>query len=57
MNDRTAELQEKRRKLNELVKSRSKSNCSATFSSKADVQRETEIEDLEDEIKELEKVK
>ena len=50
----TTELEQKKVKLNELIKSRSKANCSAFYSSEADVRRESEIEDLEDEIRELE---
>ena len=49
------ELQEKKSKLAELIRSRSDANCASKYSSEQDVQRETEVEDLEDEIKALEK--
>ena len=48
------ELKQKRAKLQELIKSRSKAYCSTVQSTKDDVIRETEIEDLEDEIRALE---
>lgn len=54
MDDLRADLMKKRVKLEELIKSRSKAYCSTVQSSKDDVIRETEIEDLEDEIRELE---
>jgi len=47
-------LKEKKNKLNELLKARSKANCSSTYSSQSDVKRETEIEELEEEIRKLE---
>ena len=50
MPDVRTELKKKRDKLDELMKSRSKAYCSTVQSSKEDVIRETEIEDLEDEI-------
>lgn len=53
MDDLRADLMKKRVKLEELIKSRSKAYCSTVQSSKDDVIRETEIEDLEDEIREL----
>ena len=55
MGDLKAELDEKRRQLNELIKSRSKASCSSRASAKADVDRETQIEDLEERILVLEK--
>jgi predicted RNase H-like nuclease (RuvC/YqgF family) len=48
------QLEEKRAKLEELKASKPKANCSTQFSSEADVRRETEIEDLEEEIRRLE---
>lgn len=54
MEDKAALLAEKKRQLEELRNSRSKSNCAGTYSSSIDVRRETEIEDLEEEIRELE---
>ena len=49
------ELAEKRRKLQELIRARSKATCSSVVSTEIDVRRETEIEDLEEQIQELEK--
>jgi polyhydroxyalkanoate synthesis regulator phasin len=49
------ELAEKKRKLQELIRARSKATCSTVVSTGIDVRRETEIEDLEEEIQELEK--
>jgi polyhydroxyalkanoate synthesis regulator phasin len=49
------ELTEKKRKLQELIRARSKATCSSVVSSEIDVRRETEIEELEEEIQELEK--
>jgi HAMP domain-containing protein len=49
------ELKEKRRRLRELVHSRSKATCAGVLSSEIDVRRETEIEELEEEIRRLEK--
>ena len=54
MEDLNAELKKKKERLEELIKARSKATCSSTYSSKADVDRETEIEELEEEIKTLE---
>ncbi|MBN2533139.1 MAG: hypothetical protein JXB88_09610 [Spirochaetales bacterium] len=54
MEDLNAELKKKKERLAELIKSRSKTTCSLTYSSKADVDRETEIEELEEEIEALE---
>ena len=53
MVDLKTELKKKREKLDELIKSRSKAYCSTVQSTNEDVIRETEIEDLEDEIHEL----
>jgi two-component system cell cycle response regulator DivK len=55
MRDIKEELAAKKERLKGLIKSRSKANCSSVVSSAMDVQRETEIEDLEEEIGELEK--
>ena len=55
MSDLKAELDNKRQKLNELIRSRSKASCSSRASAKADVERETQIEELEERVLELEK--
>lgn len=49
------ELLEMKRKLQELIRARSKATCSTVVSTEIDVRRETEIEDLEEQIEELEK--
>jgi hypothetical protein len=49
------ELAEMRRKLQELIRARSKATCSSVVSTEIDVRRETEIEELEEQIQELEK--
>ena len=49
------ELKEKKRRLQELVRSRSKATCAGVLSSEIDVRRETEIEELEEEIRRLTK--
>jgi HAMP domain-containing protein len=49
------ELAEKKRRLQELLRSRSKATCAGVLSSEIDVRRETEIEELEEEIRRLEK--
>jgi polyhydroxyalkanoate synthesis regulator phasin len=49
------ELAEKKRKLQELIRARSKATCSSVVSTEIDVRRETEIEELEEEIQRLEK--
>ena len=54
MSEKPTQLQRKKAELSELIKSRSKANCSSRFSSEADVRRESEIEGLEDEIRKLE---
>jgi hypothetical protein len=47
-------LAEKKRKLQELLRSRSKATCAGVLSSEIDVRRETQIEELEEEIRRLE---
>ena len=54
MKQKKSMLEQKREKLKKLINSRSKANCSTKYSSKADVKREMEIEELEQEIKTLE---
>jgi hypothetical protein len=49
------EIAEKKRKLQELIRARSKATCSSVVSTEIDVRRETEIEELEEQIQELEK--
>lgn len=49
------ELLEMKRKLQELIRARSKATCSSVVSTGIDVRRETEIEDLEEQIQQLEK--
>jgi polyhydroxyalkanoate synthesis regulator phasin len=49
------DLAEKKRKLQELIRARSKATCSSLVSTEIDVRRETEIEELEEQIQELEK--
>jgi hypothetical protein len=49
------EIAEKKRKLQELLRSRSKATCAGVLSSEIDVRRETEIEQLEEDIRRLEK--
>ena len=49
------ELLEMKRKLQELIRARSKATCSTVVSTEIDVRRETEIEDLEEQIQQLEK--
>jgi hypothetical protein len=48
------ELAEMKRKLQELIRARSKATCSSVISTEIDVRRETEIEELEEQIRELE---
>lgn len=55
MEDLKEKLEAKREKLKALLESRSKANCDTRHLSAADIQREEEIEDLEDEIAVLEK--
>ncbi len=54
MEDLKVELETKKAKLRGLIEARSKANCSTRNSSAADVQRETEIEELEEEIQIIE---
>ncbi len=54
MKELKEQLEEKKSRLEMLIKSRSKANCSTVFSKETDVQRETEIEELEEEIQGLE---
>ena len=49
------QLAEMRRKLQELIRARSKATCSSVVSTEIGVRRETEIEELEEQIQELEK--
>jgi hypothetical protein len=53
MGKQKSELEQKQERLNALIKSRSKANCSAKYSKAADVKREMEIEELEQEIEAL----
>jgi len=46
-------LAEKKRKLQELIRARSKATCAGVLSSEVDVRRETQIEELEEEIRRL----
>ncbi len=48
-------IEEKKRRLEELLRSRSGATCAGVLSSEIDVRRETEIEELEEEIRALEK--
>ncbi len=54
MRDAKSELEQKKAQLQELIRSRPKANCSSKFSSEIDVRRESEIENLEEEIQSLE---
>jgi len=54
MEDLKEEIDRKKTKLEALTQARSKANCSTSHSSKDDVFRETEIDDLLNEIKALE---
>jgi HAMP domain-containing protein len=49
------EIAEKKRRLEELRRARSGATCAGVLSSEIDVRRETEIEELEEEIRRLEK--
>ena len=49
------ELAEMKRKLQELIRARSKATCSSVISTEIDVRRETEIEELEEQIQALQK--
>ena len=48
-------IEELKRRLAELRRSRSGATCAGVLSSEIDVRRETEIEELEEEISRLEK--
>ena len=48
-------MQEKKTRLQRLIKARSKASCSKIVSSETDVHRETEIEELEEQVRQLEK--
>lgn len=54
MEDIQQDIDAKKKKLQALINARSAANCSTSHSSKEDVFRETEIEDLRDEITALE---
>lgn len=54
MRDAMSELEQKKAQLQELIRSRPKANCSSKYSSEIDVRRESEIEELEEEIQTLE---
>ena len=47
-------IEEKKRILQELVNSKSKANCASSHSSGVDVNREMQIEELEEDIQVLE---
>jgi polyhydroxyalkanoate synthesis regulator phasin len=47
------QIKEKKRKLQELIRSRSQATCASVVSTEIDVRRETEIEELEEQIREL----
>ena len=55
MSDLKTQLEEKVLRLKALVDARSKASCSAINSSKEDVKRESEIDDLEVDIQRIEK--
>jgi hypothetical protein len=54
MKDLKSLLEEKILRLEQLIKARPKAYCSTIHSSEEDVKRESEIDDLETEIKEIE---
>jgi len=54
MEDLSKELEEKRQLLKRLMRSRSTAGCASVVSTEADVRREMEISDLEEEIRKLE---
>jgi len=56
MKDLLTELKYKQEQLQDLLKARSKAYCNVIHSSESDVNRETRIEELEEEILKLEKV-
>jgi hypothetical protein len=55
MSDLKAQHEEKIMRLKTLVDARSKAYCSSINSSEEEVKRETEIEELEEEIQQIEK--
>jgi hypothetical protein len=55
MNDLKWDLEKKQGELNKLLKIRSDANCDTRNRTAADVQREQEIEELENDIETLEK--
>jgi len=55
MEDLKAMIEEKKAKPAELKASAPKIRCSSSHSTEQDIARETEIEELEDEIRQLEK--
>ena len=55
MSELQKQLDAKKRELQELIRSRSKATCSDVVSTEVDVRRETRIEELEEEIRELQK--
>ena len=55
MSDLKTQLEEKVMRLKTLVDARSKAYCSSINSSEEEVKRETEIEELEEEIQRIEK--
>lgn len=55
MSNAKDELAEMKRKLQELIRARSKATCSSVISTEIDVRRETEIEELEEQIQALQK--
>ena len=54
MGNEKSELDVKKARLESLLESKSKASCDTRHLSAADMRREEEIEDLEDEIKALE---
>ena len=54
MNDVKYELEKKQGRLRKLLDIRSEANCDTRNRTAADVEREQEIEELEDDIEELE---
>lgn len=54
MANEKSELEAKKARLESLLESRSSASCDTRHLSAADIRREEEIEDLEDEIKVLE---
>ncbi|KPJ89515.1 MAG: hypothetical protein AMS17_01705 [Spirochaetes bacterium DG_61] len=56
MDELKAQLEKNILRLEQLIKSRPKAFCSTVHSSEVDVKRESEIDELEEEIKRLEKL-